>query len=112
MRKWIGIAIIILVLIILVVLALTTAQWLEPSLAFLGTNADTIQTLADLTQLVLWVGAGAALVAGFVLGWRRRPKAGTPNAAATPTYDAKVEGGGAVAQDRSAAAGKQAGFGR
>ncbi len=87
MNRWLRLA---LLIIVLVIAGFTAHWWLEPFLAFLGANAATIQTLADLTQLVLWLGAGVVLV----VGWWKRPKA-----ASSPQV-----AGGVIAQGGSAVA--------
>lgn len=48
---------------ILIGAAVSLSYWFNPFLAFLGANADAIQTLADLSQIILWI---AAFVVWFV----------------------------------------------
>ena len=68
MKRWIAI---VALVILLVVLALTVRAWLPPLLAFVGTNTDLIQGLADATQIVLWLGAATVALISFL---RSKPK--------------------------------------
>ena len=65
MQKWI---VTLLVVVVLVVLAITSAFWLPGLLEFAGANADTIQGLTGLGQLILWAGAIGVFVFGL---WRK-----------------------------------------
>jgi hypothetical protein len=65
---------------ILIGAAVTLSYWFNPFLAFLGANADAIQTLADLIQIILWI---AAAVVWFVFYKKENPAAsGNPPSAA------------------------------
>ncbi len=55
----------------LAALALYQASWLPPLLAVVGANSELIQGVQALAQLVLWIGAAAAVFA-YLLG-RSRP---------------------------------------
>jgi formylglycine-generating enzyme required for sulfatase activity len=63
-------------------------------LSFVGANSDLIQGIADLVQLLLWLGAGILTL----LGYRRRRKGRSPS-------KVKTSGGASVGGDVSVAAG-------
>jgi hypothetical protein len=72
----------------LIVLAFTARSWLPPSLRFIGTNADVIQSITSLVQLVIWLVAGL----GAFEFWRTRslrtqPKETGPEKATSVSND-------------------------
>jgi formylglycine-generating enzyme required for sulfatase activity len=100
MLRWLVVGLLIATLILL---AFTTGWWLTPLLAFVGANTDLIQGLTDLVQLLLWLGAAAVAVMGWLFGRRPRLEAGPKNSAKAHARDRAV-----VAQQGSAAAGQMA----
>ena len=84
MKRWI---ILIAVALVVAALALTTPTWLSPFLTFVGANANVIQGLQSLVQLVLWIVAGGLTLWGIV---RRR----TSQAPAAPTSTTRIETAG------------------
>ena len=89
----------------LAVLAALAGWWLPPLLDFVGANSDLIQGMTDLAQLLLWMGAGAVVVIGWLLGRR----AGQAPAQPAPVPSAaEAAGGSIVATEEGVAAGKLA----
>ncbi|HEX9975558.1 MAG TPA: hypothetical protein VGD14_26135, partial [bacterium] len=81
MKKWI----LLLSLITIIVIAGATSRvWVTPLLQFVGTESDTIQGLADLIQIVLWIGAGVIIIFGFF----RKKKTGDEK---PPTSKMKIQ---------------------
>jgi len=64
-------------------------------MAFVGANSDAIQGLADLVQIVIWLGAGALIW----FGWLHRPKTSTPQP--TPALPLKDVGTSPAPGERS-----------
>ncbi|MCI0495938.1 NACHT domain-containing protein, partial [candidate division KSB1 bacterium] len=62
MKKWI---LLVSLITIIVIAGATSRVWVTPLLQFIGTESDTIQGLADLIQIVLWIGAGVVIVFGI-----------------------------------------------
>lgn len=58
------------VLLVVVIAAVTFSWWFPALMTFIGANSNAIQGLADLIQLILWLGAGILLWFGLL----RRPK--------------------------------------
>ncbi len=87
MKKWLGTAIVVIVF---VALALTYQWWLPPLLGFVGANSNVIQGLESAVQIILWLGAGLALV----LGWKRASK---QPATTIPESGSSAQGAGASA---------------
>ena len=75
------------ILLILIIAGLTFSQWFPPLVAFVGANYDSLQGLASLIQIILWVGAGALAWFGLL----RRSKVDKT----TPTPASQVEDGSA-----------------
>ncbi len=62
MKKWI---LLVSLIAIIVIAGATSRLWLTPLLEFVGAKSDLIQGLADLIQIVLWVGAGVIILFGI-----------------------------------------------
>jgi len=62
MKNWI---LLLAVIIILAIAAATSRLWLLPLLTFVGAKSDLIQGLADLIQILLWLGVAAVSVFGI-----------------------------------------------
>jgi len=86
MKRWLVPVIIVL---LLVGLALSASAWLPWLLGFVGANSALIQGLQALVQLVLWAGAAAAAVIGYLRG--RSPA--EPSQTKIKTEGAVVTGG-------------------
>jgi hypothetical protein len=95
----------VLILILLVGAGITFHWWFPPLVSFAGTNADAIQGLSGLIQIVIWLGS----VVLFWIGFLRKPKE-APKPLVQPQdagYKARLKGNGAIAQgDGAVAVGK------
>ena len=89
----------LLILILLVGAGITFRWWFPPLVGFAGANADAIQGLAGLIQIVIWLGSAVL----FWFGFLRKPKE-EPTAPVQPQgvlSNARLKGDGAVAQGRA-----------
>jgi len=80
MKNWI----ILLVLVVILALAAGTSRlWVKPVLDFIGAKSDTIQGLADVIQILLWVGAAIIFVISLM---KRKKKSETPEVKPEPIH--------------------------
>lgn len=67
MKRW-RILILLPLILLLAGLALTVRGWLPPLLTFVGANSELIQGLQAAIQIVLWLGAAAIALVGYLRG--------------------------------------------
>ena len=85
MKRWL---ITVGIVVVMILLSVSTRWWLTPLLAFVGANTDTIQGLADLAQIALWIGAGIF----FVVRLWRKPTPDPRSTAPQPITRSKIKG--------------------
>jgi len=96
-KRWLVLS---FVVVSLAALAVSAGWWLPWLLAFVGANSNLIQGLTDLAQLLLWLGAGLAALAGWLWPAKR------PGQAAEGTTRIKATGRSNVASTGGVAAGQ------